>query len=136
LAGHAPQLLNWRGDEHLTINMSITYLELIPTAIATHQLRGGTNAAIRERIRNARIIFGLDSDAMKVNILFGRALIKDIVDDKQGSIKERDIVSIIYDENDHDDLEIACAAVRITKGEHEYVRGVNAELPDILVVAT
>ena len=113
--------------------MSISYFELIHTAIGTRQLSGGTNAAIRERIRNAKIVFGLESDAMKVNVLFGRGLIQEIINENK-PIKESDIVSIVYDETDHDDLEIACRSVRIIKGDHEYEPHANAELADILVM--
>ena len=116
--------------------MSIAYLELIPTAIATHQLRGGHNGAIRERIRNAKIIFGLDSDSMTVKILFGRALIESIIDENNGSIKGSEIVSIVYDETDHDDVEIACRSVRLIKGDHEYEPQGNTGLPEFLVIGT
>jgi hypothetical protein len=72
---------------------------------------------VREEIKNAGVIFGVDSATGAPSIFYGREMLKEIAKGHAAEWGPQKILAFKYDSNHGDELEYFYAAVEVLKGE-------------------
>ena len=86
-------------------------IELIP-------LEAIADPTVRETMKAADVIFGVDVSRGTENIFWGRTALRKIVN--SGKSKPLKVMRFAYDQRT-DSLEYLCAAVEVVKGAHSYL---------------